>query len=203
MFVWCTAPLRYFDQTEDITYLASWSHSIIAELGRLQALASDKAKGSFISSISHELRSPLHGILAGLEFLEETELTAFQTEMAHTIRTAGKALLDTVDHILDFAKISSFTRAQTRRRIGVDALRHKNKSEVDSGEIGVTATVDLALLSEEVVETIVNAHRYQKSRMASVEVPSVEINIQWRSNWQVEMQACLIYPSETHFTTLT
>lgn len=76
--------------------MASWSHSILAELGRLQALASDKAKGSFISSISHELRSPLHGILAGLEFLEETELTAFQLEMAHTIRTAGKALLDTV-----------------------------------------------------------------------------------------------------------
>jgi signal transduction histidine kinase len=56
MFVWCTSPLRYFDQVEDLTYLASWSHSILAELGRLQTLASDKAKGSFISSVSHELR---------------------------------------------------------------------------------------------------------------------------------------------------
>lgn len=61
MFVWSTSPLRYFDQTEDTTYLAAWSHSILAELARLQSVASDKAKGSFISSVSHELRSPLHG----------------------------------------------------------------------------------------------------------------------------------------------
>lgn len=102
-----------------------------------------------------------------------------------------------MDHILDFAKISSFTRAQTRRRIGADALRHKNeKSTFDSAEIGVTATVDLALLTEEVVESIVNAHRYQKTRMASAEIPSVEINIQWRSNWQVEMQVCFFAAQE-------
>ena len=61
LFVWSTSPLRYFDEAEDITYLASWSHSVLAELGRLQIVADDRAKGSFISSVSHELRSPLHG----------------------------------------------------------------------------------------------------------------------------------------------
>lgn len=40
---------------------------------------------------THQLcRSPLHGVLAGVEFLEETELTAFQAEMVHTVRMAGK-----------------------------------------------------------------------------------------------------------------
>jgi signal transduction histidine kinase len=38
----------------------------------------DKAKGDFISSISHELRSPLHGILASADFLAETTLDSFQ-----------------------------------------------------------------------------------------------------------------------------
>lgn len=193
LFVWSTSPHKYFDPSEDITYLASWSHSILAELARLQTMASDKAKGSFISSISHELRSPLHGILAGVEFMEETELTAFQQEMSHTIRTAGKALLDTVDNILDYAKISSFTRAQTRQRIGADALRYSkgvtNNADT-SEEIGVTATVDLALLTEEVVETAVNAHRFSKTRMASADVPSVAINIERRDNWNVEIQVC-------------
>lgn len=189
MFVWCTTPLRFFDPAEDITYLAAWSHSILAELSRLQTLASDKSKGSFIASVSHELRSPLHGILAGVEFLEETELTAFQGEMTNTVRTAGKALLDTVDHILDYAKLSSFTRAQTKRRQGVDASQYKlNKPNVDLGEMGVTANVDLALLTEEVVETVVNAHRFQKLRMESHEVPSVAINIDQRSNWMVKIQ---------------
>lgn len=153
-------------------------------------MASDKAKGSFISSISHELRSPLHGILAGVEFMEETELTAFQQEMSHTIRTAGKALLDTVDNILDYAKISSFTRAQSQQRISADASRYNKSVKGHVDEIGVTATVDLALLTEEVVETAVNAHRFRKTLMANADVPSVAINIERRDKWTVEIQVC-------------
>jgi signal transduction histidine kinase len=186
ILVWSTSNLFFFDPSEHILYLAAWSHSISAELGRLQTMASDKAKGSFISSVSHELRSPLHGILAGVEFLEETELNSFQNEMAHTIRMAGRTLLDTVDHILDFAKISSFTRAQTRQRVGADRLQYdENRTNVDSAEIGVTAAVDLALLTEDVIETVVNAHRFQNRRS---NVPSVAVDIERRSNWKVEIQ---------------
>ena len=47
---------RFFDGIEDITYLASFGHSLIAELGRLETVAADYAKSSFISSMSHELR---------------------------------------------------------------------------------------------------------------------------------------------------
>lgn len=124
-----------------------------------------------------------------MEFLEESELTAFQAEMAHTIQTAGKALLDTVDHILDFSKMSSFTRAVKRRRLGADALQYsQNKAGVDTTEMGVTATVDLALLTEEVIETVVNAYRFRKNE--NLEVPSVAINIEQRSNWMVKIQVC-------------
>ncbi|KAK4926541.1 hypothetical protein LTR49_006475 [Elasticomyces elasticus] len=96
VFVWSTTPQRFFDSTDDITYIAAFSHSLTAELTRLETIASDKAKGTFISSISHELRSPLHGVLAGAELLQETELTRFQREMASTITMAGRTLLDTV-----------------------------------------------------------------------------------------------------------
>ena len=95
IFVWSNSPLRYFDQAEDITYLSAWGHSLVAELSRLETIAADKAKGAFISSVSHELRSPLHGVLAGVEFLLESELSPFQQEMTHTISTAGRVLLDT------------------------------------------------------------------------------------------------------------
>jgi len=78
-----------------MTYLSAFSHSLLAELARLETVASDKAKGTFISSVSHELRSPLHGVLAGAEFLMESELSAFQEQMAHTISMAGRTLLDT------------------------------------------------------------------------------------------------------------
>lgn len=93
--VWSDVPLRYFDQHEDLTYLAAFGNSIVAELTRLDTLAADRAKSTFISSVSHELRSPLHGVLGGLELLQETQLDAFQREMTRTIKMAGTTLLDT------------------------------------------------------------------------------------------------------------
>lgn len=76
-------------------YVSAFAHSLRSELSRLDTLVADKAKETFISSISHELRSPLHGVLAGVEFLQDTELTIFQQEMAHTVAMAGRTLLDT------------------------------------------------------------------------------------------------------------
>lgn len=90
--------MRFFDPVEDITYLTSFAHSIVAELSRLETLASDTAKSTFISSMSHELRSPLHGVLAGIEMIQDTQLTSFQQEMAININVAGRTLLDTYVH---------------------------------------------------------------------------------------------------------
>lgn len=96
-----------------------------------------------------------------------------------------------MDNILDYAKISSFTRAQTRRRIGADSSRfNADQKAIDTSEIGVTATLDLALLTEEVVETVVNAYRFQKSRASTADAPSVAVNIEHRDNWNVEFQVC-------------
>jgi signal transduction histidine kinase len=45
----------------------------MAEVSRLSALVASQMKVDFISSISHELRSPLHGILACVEFLKDDQ----------------------------------------------------------------------------------------------------------------------------------
>lgn len=95
LFVWSTTPRRFFSSEEDMPYLLAFGFSLTAELARLHSLASDKAKGTFISSISHELRSPLHGVLAGAEMMYESDLTQFQEEMLLTITMAGRTLLDT------------------------------------------------------------------------------------------------------------
>lgn len=90
--------MRFFDPVEDITYLTSFAHSVIAELFRLETLASDTAKSTFISSMSHEMRSPLHGVLAGIEMIQGSQLTPFQNEMAINVNIAGRTLLDTYVH---------------------------------------------------------------------------------------------------------
>lgn len=105
--MWSTNPTRFFDSIEDITYLTTFAHSLVAELSRLETLASDRTKATFISSMSHELRSPLHGVLAGIEMIEESQLTPFQREMAVNVNIAGRTLLDTYEPLLSTLSLSA------------------------------------------------------------------------------------------------
>lgn len=119
----------------------------------------------------------------------ESDLSTFQQEMARTISMAGRTLLDTVNHILDYAKMSSFTRAERKSRISADGERQlAGASPADKmpDEIGVSTEFDLANLIEEVVETIVSAHRFgERSRDAWSNKLSVTLNISWQKSWKV------------------
>lgn len=68
----------------------------MAEVSRLVTVTADQQKSDFIGSISHELRSPLHGILASAEFLAETSCDSFQGSLIDTIESCGHTLLGIV-----------------------------------------------------------------------------------------------------------
>lgn len=74
--------------------------------------ASDTWKLTFAHSISHELRTPLHGILAAAELLTETKLSSTQGSYLDTVEACGKSLLELVNHVLDFTKLSGSSRAK-------------------------------------------------------------------------------------------
>jgi signal transduction histidine kinase/CheY-like chemotaxis protein len=194
-FVWNSS--RFLDKAEDITYLAAFSNNLMAELSRLDAIAADQAKATFISSISHELRSPLHGVLAGVELLQESDLSNYQQEMTTTISMAGKTLLDTINNILDFTKINSFTGPERKDRKDKDASRNTGFKTADMGEVGVTSAVDLAILTENVVDTTVTAKSFQASKAKQedenehgAKTPkqvAVVLNIANRPNWNLNI----------------
>ena len=80
--------------------------------------------------------------------MQETELNTDQREMTSTIDMAGKTLLDTINNILDFTKINSFTDVQRKDRRDKDMNRNMAFKSADMGEVGVTSSVYLALLTE-------------------------------------------------------
>ena len=67
------------------------------------------AKSDFLSSMSHELRSPLNAILGFAQLMESdsTAVTAAQAESIGEILRAGWYLLDLINEILDLAVIES------------------------------------------------------------------------------------------------
>lgn len=130
----------------------------------------------------------MHGILAGIELIQDSQLTAFQEEMAQSVALAGRTLLDTVDHILDYSKISNLTRGQKRDRAKVDSLRHDVKDDVHTSGL---VSVDLARLTEEVVESAISAHRHSRRPLdispSIRHAVSVTLDIEKRDSWITAM----------------
>ncbi|KAK0620993.1 hypothetical protein B0T14DRAFT_482159 [Immersiella caudata] len=164
-FMWsCRGTSRVLTRGGDLNYLAAFGNSIMAEVARLEVVGTDRAKSDFISSISHELRSPLHGILASAEILHDTTVDLFQRGMIDTIERCGRTLLDTIQHVLDFAKINNFTRARKHRggreAAGKAGKRHDWRRSL-SGVPSLSVNVDLSLLAEDVVDSVFAGHEFQ------------------------------------------
>jgi hypothetical protein len=95
-FAWSNEPTRILSNQSELAFLTAFGNSIAAESSRVDMEIADQMKGDFIGSISHELRSPLHGILASAEFLGDEVMTGFQKGLVETINSCGRTLLDTI-----------------------------------------------------------------------------------------------------------
>ncbi|KAL4975172.1 hypothetical protein BDW66DRAFT_137931 [Aspergillus desertorum] len=173
-FCWNTVESRVFSSSVELSSVLGFGSSIMVEHSRLESLISDRQKGDFIGSISHELRSPLHGILAATEFLSGTNLDEFQSQLLDTINACSLTLLDTMNQVLDFSKIVSLER-KTRQ------LKQKNKqpsAEIrGKPSVGLDTFVrtDIALLAEEVVEGVCLGHAYSLKSSSKPMSPAVEM----------------------------
>jgi len=76
---------------------------------KVEAERANLAKSDFLSSMSHELRSPLNAILGFAQLMdsESPPLTAGQKESTEQILRAGWYLLGLINEILDLAQIES------------------------------------------------------------------------------------------------
>ena len=65
-----------------------------------------RVRASFLGSISHEIRTPLSGLLGFADMLAD-QLDGTQRETAALVRRSGERLLDTMDSILDLARMEA------------------------------------------------------------------------------------------------
>jgi signal transduction histidine kinase/ActR/RegA family two-component response regulator len=94
---------------ERIRAFQSHQAHLIAELeaARDKADAANEAKSSFLGVISHELRTPMNGVLGAAQLLSATRLEATQREYLSIIRNSGDNLLSLLNDILDMTKIEA------------------------------------------------------------------------------------------------
>jgi signal transduction histidine kinase/AmiR/NasT family two-component response regulator len=82
---------------------------LIEELqaARDKADAANHAKSNFLGVISHELRTPMNGVLGAAQLLGATRLETTQREYLSIIRNSGDNLLHLLNDILDMTKIEA------------------------------------------------------------------------------------------------
>lgn len=114
---------------------------------RLQEI--DKAKNDFVSSISHELRSPLTSTLGYLEILGDGGAGALNPEQAHMVEIAdrnAKRLKTLIEDLLTLSRIESGAFGVKFRPVEISAViaQAVASNAAFAQDRGVRVTVDVA-----------------------------------------------------------
>ena len=67
----------------------------------------DRAKSEFLAMVSHEIRTPINGVIGFARLLGDTPLSASQREHVTMIHSSGRALEKLIADILDLSKIEA------------------------------------------------------------------------------------------------
>lgn len=77
------------------------------EYAKHKAESVSQAKSDFLAIMSHEVRTPLTGIMGMTDFLKNSKLTQKQLSYIATIQSCSKSLLKTLNDALDLSKIEA------------------------------------------------------------------------------------------------
>ncbi|MEO1139411.1 MAG: ATP-binding protein [Pseudomonadota bacterium] len=185
-----------------VCYLRDISRRIEAEAemeaARDRALAGEQAQARFLGMISHEMRTPLNGILGTLDLLDDTQLTAEQYHYSRIIQSAGQQLLTQINDALDLTQAGAGHLSLNIAPFDLDALLEeavagqstqaehmgtKLQVRVPGGLLG-TVDGDRARVLQVLVNLISNAVKFTRDGEVTVEAvrpdpskPVIEVQV--------------------------
>jgi len=90
------------ERTDDLTQTVR-----ALQEARQLAESANQAKSAFLANVTHELRTPMIGVLGMNELLQGTTLDKNQQHFVAAVQHSGYELLDHIDEILEFSRIES------------------------------------------------------------------------------------------------
>ena len=105
----CYALYRLISLRERKLFLRGKRQRSIIELKRARDKAEEasRAKSAFLANMSHEIRTPMNGIIGSLALLQTTDSSERRGTLITVARQAADGLLQTLNEILDFAKLDA------------------------------------------------------------------------------------------------
>ncbi len=80
--------------------------NIEIDLARKNALKANKSTSEFLANTSHEIRTPINGIVGFANLLRKTPISDKQVEYIDTIEESAKALLININDIIDYSRLT-------------------------------------------------------------------------------------------------
>ncbi|MGC3936172.1 ATP-binding protein [Roseobacter sp. EG26] len=171
-----------------VSYLRDITKELEAEeelrSARDKAQAGEKAKSDLLTVMSHEMRTPLNGILGSLALLDQDSFDERQKRHFNSISVSGELLLAHVNDVLDLSSLS--TDATPREKVNFDlldllqqladslranALERENKLTVTplSADLGIVSGSKRSL-QQCLVNLVGNAIKFTSNGQVAVEV---------------------------------
>ncbi|CAN0212379.1 unnamed protein product, partial [Chrysoparadoxa australica] len=103
------------NRTIFVSFLRDISQQVAAEAelvnARDEAQAGEQAKAELLTVMSHEMRTPLNGILGSLDLIDRGNLTEDQNRYLEAIKVSGDLLLGHVNDVLDVSRLDAMDDA--------------------------------------------------------------------------------------------
>lgn len=92
------------------------------------ATQANNAKTEFLSNMTHQIRTPIGGIVGMVNLLNKTNLDHQQKQYLQALSQSSHALQDIIDDVIDFSSIEkgnvSFNQSRTNPHLLIDSLIH-------------------------------------------------------------------------------
>jgi PAS domain S-box-containing protein len=179
------------DGTLFVSFLRDNSAQVEAETALLKArddaLAGERTKAEFIAVMSHEMRTPLNGMLGTLELLNDTDLTSRQRHFIRIMETSGRLLLHHVNDVLDIARLDSGQQSNKSEAFVLDelvqqvietqrAMAHANSTqiEIDTSTLrNPTVLGDPQALRQVLLNLVSNAIKFTRDGVVRIEAEMI------------------------------
>jgi|APCry1669188910_1035180.scaffolds.fasta_scaffold00131_9 PAS domain S-box-containing protein len=174
------SPIGFWAIARDITQRKKMENELRESVEKAEAVS--HLKSSLLLNISHELRTPMNGILGFAAFLKERQTDPENIEMADYIVSSGKRLMATLNSILDLAALESDRTLLEMTDINLSAVinelilnfqdlaRKKNISLIPCAENDLHLTLDISLLRNTIHHLFDNALKFTSSGRVSATV---------------------------------
>ncbi|MBC7700492.1 ATP-binding protein [Aquabacterium sp.] len=114
------------NRIEELLFLRYTTEEVAQERAKALALAQhhSEAKSRFLATMSHEMRTPLHGMLGLTRMLRDEELRPQAQQRLDLVERSGEHLLSVINDVLDTSKIEAGHVHVERRPFDLSAVVH-------------------------------------------------------------------------------